>query len=159
MPQIQLPLFPEGMTAITDEIGFKKEEGRVVYFNGHLPVFMHDADDLQTFRMITSQFIVTGLAKQRVIADTFGVPLVTVKRAVKLYRKTGPKGFYAKRKCRGAVVLTTEALQKAQKLLDDGTELSEISTELHIKTNTLNKAIHAGKLHRVEKKTHNELSR
>jgi len=152
MPQIQLPLFAEGMTNITNELGFKKEDGRVVYFNGHLPVFMHDEDDIQTFRMITSQFIITGLAKQRDISETFGVPLITVKRAVRVYREKGPKGFYAPRRRRGAVVLTEEVVRRAQELLDEEIPVSEIGQTLHIKVNTLNKALHAGKLHRVVKK-------
>lgn len=156
MPQIQLPIFPEGITDITNEIGFKKEDGRIVYFNGHLPVFMHDEHDIKTFRMITSQFIATGLVKQRDIAETFGIPLVTVKRAVKLYRQKGPKGFYKERKGRGAGVLTAEVLTKAQELLDQGKQLWDIGKELHIKTNTLNKAIHAGKLHRRLKKKMNK---
>lgn len=158
MPQIQLPLFPEGLTSITTEIGFKKENGMVTYFNGHLPVFMHDAQDIQTFRMITSQFIVTGLAKQREIAETFGISLVTVKRAVKLYRQKGPKGFYAKRNGRGTVVMTEAVLTRAQELLDADTPLAEIGSELAIKTNTLHKAVLAGKLHKVLKKKQIEQS-
>ena len=51
MPQIQLPIFPEGMTHITNDIGFVKKTGKITYFNGgNLPVFMHDEKDIQTFR-------------------------------------------------------------------------------------------------------------
>ena len=158
MPQIQLPLFPEGLTSITTEIGFKKENGMVTYFNGHLPVFMHDAQDIQTFRMITSQFIATGLAKQREIAETFGISLVTVKRAVKLYRQKGSKGFYAKRKGRGAAVMTERVLTRAQELLDAETPLAEIGIKFAIKPNTLHKAVLAGKLHKALKKKQIEQS-
>jgi len=50
MPQVQLPIFPRGVTPITPEIAFQCEEGKVYYFNGHLPVFVHNKEDLATFR-------------------------------------------------------------------------------------------------------------
>ncbi len=152
MPQIQLPMFPEGMTEITNEIGFVKKEGKITYFNGQLPVFIHDENDIQTFRMITSQFIATGLARNVDIVKAFGVPSNTVKRYVKLYREKGVKGFYKTPARRGAVVLTPEVLAKVQILLDEGKELGEISKITGVKSNTLNKAVHAGKLHRNKKK-------
>jgi len=53
-----------------------------------MPVFVHDESDLQTFRMITSQFYINGNATQAEICRAFGVPSITVKRAVK---NTGKK--------------------------------------------------------------------
>ena len=47
MPQIQLPIFPAGLTHINNLIGFGKREGRVYYFYGILPVFSHEEDDIQ----------------------------------------------------------------------------------------------------------------
>src|SRR5712692_2485292 len=51
MPQLQLPIFPAGLTPITNDLAFQKEDGLVVYFSGHLPVFHHDEKDLKSFRM------------------------------------------------------------------------------------------------------------
>ena len=79
MPQVQLPIFPEGVTHISSEIAFQCEDGKVCYFNGHLPVFIHDQEDLATFRMFSSQLVINGNATQAQIARAFGVPLVTVK--------------------------------------------------------------------------------
>ncbi|MBP7795548.1 MAG: helix-turn-helix domain-containing protein [Elusimicrobiales bacterium] len=152
MPQIQLPIFPEGTTNITNEIGFIKEGGRIIYLNGHLPVFMHDEKDIQTFRMITSQFIVTGLVRQVDIVRAFGVPVRTVKRYVKLYREKGVKGFYEARRRRGASVLIPEVLIKVQEMLDAGKNIGEVSKQFGIKRDTLNKAIYSGKIHYVKKK-------
>ncbi len=53
MPQMQLPLFPEGVTHITADLAFKKENGIITYFNFSMPVFMHEANEAETFRMIT----------------------------------------------------------------------------------------------------------
>ena len=104
MPQIQLPFFPEGVTHLTPMLAFRKEDGQITYFNGNMPVFIHDEGDIATFRMITAQFCVNGNTEQAEIAKVFGIPLVTVKRAVNLYRQAGPKGFYVPRKARGAAV-------------------------------------------------------
>ena len=34
MPQMQLPLFPKGVTPITGLLSFVKEGERLIYFNG-----------------------------------------------------------------------------------------------------------------------------
>jgi transposase len=152
MPQIQLPIFPAGVTSITSGLAFQKSNGQVTYFNGLMPVFIHEEADLATFRMITSQFCINGNTTQAQISRAFGVSLVTVKRYVKLYREYGPAGFYRERRYRGATVLTPEVLQRAQSLLDTGLEPAEAATHLEIKPNTLAKAICAGRLHQVKKK-------
>ena len=153
MPQLQLPIFPEGVTHITPELAFLKKDGRVTYFNGHMPVFIHDEHDLRTFRMITSQFIVNGNVKQARIARAFGLPLITVKRYTKLYREKGPAGFYAERKRRGPAVLTPEVLEKVQEMLDKGAGMPEIVSELGLRSNTIAKAVRTGRLHQPLKKT------
>ena len=88
MPQLQLPIFPAGATEINSRIAVQKEAGKVCYIHGHLPVFQHEEQDVQSFRMFTSQMIVSGTAKPKEIVKTFGVPMITVKRFVKLYRNT-----------------------------------------------------------------------
>lgn len=120
MPQLQLPFFPDGVTHITPLLAFAKDKERVTYFNGSMPVFVHDEEDIDSFRMITAQFCVNGNTKQAEIARAFGVPKISVKRAVKRYRESGPKGFYTPRQRRGPVVLTAPVLEQAQALLDTG---------------------------------------
>lgn len=153
MPQCQLPVFPAGVTHITPEIAYQNEDGKVCYFNGHLPVFIHDQNDLATFRFFTSQLIVNGNATQTQIAQAFGVPSGTVKRYVKLYRTQGPKGFYAPRRTRSATKLTAEVCVQAQVLLDDGLGVPEAARKLDLLANTLHKAIRDGRLRRVKKKS------
>lgn len=84
-------MFTDGVPEITHELAFAECDGRLTYFNGHMPVFMHDEDDIETFLMITSQFVVNGNATQAQIVRMFGVPLVTVKCYTKLYREPGPR--------------------------------------------------------------------
>ena len=152
MPQLQLSFFPDGVTPITPLLAFSKENGRITYFNGSLPVFAHDEQDIDSFRMITAQFCVNGNTQQAQIARAFGVPKISVKRAVKCYRESGPKGFYAPRKGRGPAVLTEPVLAQAQQLLDEGLETAEVADRLEIKRDTLSKAVRAGRLHKPAKK-------
>ena len=130
-----------------------REENQMTYYHGSLPVFTHALDDLASFRMITSQFCVSGHLKQAQLARAFGIPLVTVKRAVKRYRDDGPRAFYAERKTRGAAVLTEPVLAEAQRLLDDGLSVKDVAARLELKSDTLDKAVRAGRVHVAKKKT------
>ena len=152
MPQIQMPVFPAGTTRITSELAFEKRDGKVVYFNGHLPVFMHTAEDLGAFRLYTSQLIVNGTASQRQIVAAFGVPLVTVKRCVKRLREQGAGAFFKDAKRRAGSKLTPERLVQAQGLLDQGRSVPVISQELGVLKSTLHKAIDDGRLQQNVKK-------
>ena len=153
MVQRQLPMFPDGSIEITHDLAVEKREGRVTYFYGTLPVFTHDENDDASFQMITAQFYTNGYVKQMDIVRAFGVTPISVKRAVKRYKEEGVRGFYAEKKTRGAVVLTDEVLQQAQRLLSEGQEPYDVADQLDVKRDTLSKAIRAGRLHRTEKKT------
>ena len=150
---MQLPVFPGGVTEINSRIAVQQEAGVVWYIHGHLPVFQHKEQDVRSFRMFTSQMIAGGTVKPKEIAKAFGVPMVTVKRYVKLYREHGAKGFYeAKPRHSSASVLKGEVVKQAQQLLDEGRSVPEVAGELKVLGNTLHKAIRAGRL-RGQKKT------
>ena len=150
MPQIQLPLFGQGTTPITAELAFECREGTVYYFNGQLPVFSHAESDVASFRFFSSQLIANGTATQGQIVAAFGVPLTTVKRAVKLLRERGAGGFFAPRAKRQGSKLTPERLSEAQRLLESGEGVPAISAALGVLKTTLHKAIDDGRL--VQKK-------
>jgi transposase len=153
MAQLQLPIFPAGVTEINSRIAVQTEAGRVCYLHGHLPVFQHDEQDMRSFRMFTSQMIEGGTVKPKEIVKTFGVPMITVKRYMKLYREQGAKGFYeAKPRHNSASVLKGKVLEQAQQLLDEGRSVPEVAAELEVLANTLHKAIRAGRLRGVKKK-------
>jgi len=147
MPQMQLPMFPAGVTEINSRVAVEAKDGRVCYVHGHLPVFQHEERDVRSFRMFTSQMIETGTVKPREIVETFGVPMVTVKRYMKVYREHGAKGFYeSKRRHSSASKLKGETLERAQHLLEQGKSVPEVADELNVLANTLHKAIRAGRL-------------
>ncbi len=94
MPQIHLPFFPEDIVVINSLIGFQKRDGIVYYFNGSMPFYQHPENDIRSFRLITSQLLVNGNAKQVEIVNAFGVSSISVKRWVKRYREKGAEGFF-----------------------------------------------------------------
>jgi len=160
MPQLHLPMFPNGVTHITSELAFEKKDGRITYFNGHMPVFTHAENDIATFRMITSQFCESGYAKQCDIIRAFGVTSISMKRSVKLYREKGTRGFYAPRVTRGAAVLNDTVVAEIEELLAGGNNVAEVAEKLKLKRNTLEKAIRAGKIRTpVKKKSSPKMAR
>ena len=160
MPQLQLPIFPAGVTEINSRVAVQKEADTVCYVHGLLPVFQHDEADVRSFRMFTSQMIACGTVRPKEIVKTFGVPMITVKRYVKLYRECGAAGFYeAKPRHSSASVLKGEVLEQAQRMLDEGRSLPEVAAELGVLRNTLLKAVRAGRLRGGQKKTSARLAR
>jgi transposase-like protein len=152
MPQLHLPMFPSGVTPITEVLAFGKQDGKVTYFSGQLPVFSHAEDDVASFRMITSQFCVQGCARQSDIIRAFGVTSISVKRSVKTYREKGPKGFYSPRVTRGPAVLIDAVVVQAEERLADGADVATVAEQLKVKLNTLQKAIRAGRVRTPVKK-------
>ena len=149
MPQMQLPIFPAGVTEINSRVAVEARDGQVCYVYGHLPVFQHEETDVRSFRMFTSQMVATGSVKPREIVETFGVPMVTVKRYMKVYRQHGAKGFYeTKARHSSASTLKGETLERAQQLLDQGRSVPEVAEEIDVLANTIHKAIRAGRLRR-----------
>lgn len=159
MPQVQLPLFPVGTTAINAELAVERRDDQVVYFNGHLPVFTHGTDDLASFRFFTTQLIVNGTATQGQIVKAFGVSLTTVKRYCRAYRQRGAKAFFAPAARREGSRLTAERLVEVQRLLDQGQRVPQISAALNLLPSTLHKAIDDGRLQGLKKKTNRRDSR
>lgn len=153
MPQMVMPLFPHGTTHINNLLAFSCEEGTVTYFNGSMPLFSHHETDAASFHMITAQFYLNGHVKQADLCRAFGVTAISVKRAVKLHREQGVKGFFIPRKGRGPAVLTPSVMTQAQALLDGGMASEAVADQLGIKRDTLGKAVRAGRLHVAKKKT------
>ena len=151
MPQVQLPIFPAGSVELNRDLACRTEGEQVVYFNGHLPVFTHAKSDLASFRLFTSQLIVQGSATQGHVAKAFGVPLVAIKRATKLYRARGAAGFFVPKARRQGSKLDAEKLEQARAGLVLGEPLVVVSQRTGVLTDTLRKAIEEGRLPPVKK--------
>lgn len=157
MPQLQLPIYSEGMTPINQNLAFMRKGDTITYIYGSLPIFSHDISDMKSFRMFTSQLYINGSASQAEICRAFGVSKISLKRSVKLYREKGVAGFFAAPNRRGAAVLTPAVLLQVQELLDSGRSIVEIAKELTLKADTLRKAVQAGNLHKPSQKKRAEV--
>lgn len=146
MPQRILPMLPAGSTEITDTLSVLNAEGRWTYFQGVLPVFTHTADDQRTFQMFAGQLAANGHCKLVDVERAFGVSAISVKRMVKRYREGGCEAFFAKRRGRGASVLTAEVVNGLQDLLDAGLAYKEVAQRLGVKSETVRKGIQRGVL-------------
>src|SRR5437667_11860017 len=98
-----------------------------------MPVFHHEEEDIGSFRMFTSQMIVNGTVKPKEIVKAFGVPSITGKRYVKVFREQGVKGLYeTKSRESSASVLKGAVLERARSLLAQGRSAPEVSRELKV---------------------------
>jgi len=152
MPQVQLPIFPVGSVEINQDLACRVEGEQVVYYNGHLPVFTHAKSDRASFRMFTSQLIVQGSATQGHIGKAFGVPLIAIKRGTKLFREKGSAGFFVPKARRPGRKLKGAKLEQARELLAQGQPLAVISQQTGVLSDTLRKAIAAGRLPALKKR-------
>jgi hypothetical protein len=151
MPQVQLPIFPAGSVEINHDLACRTEGDQVFYYNGHLPIFTHAKKDLASFRLFTSQLIIQGSATQGDIVKAFGVPLVAIKRATKLYRQRGAAGFFVAKARREGSKLNAQKLEQARALIVQGHPLPVVSQQTGVLTDTLRKAVEAGRLPTVKK--------
>ena len=152
---MQLPVFYEGITSITNDVGYEKKDDKVVYYCGTMPVFSHSVKDLDSFRMIVSQLYVNGTVPQASLTRAFHIQPLALKRWVKRYRAQGARAFFQTRKGGSRPkVLTPEVREKVQDRLDQGQTLSEISRELALNYDVLRKAVADGRLKKpIKKKT------
>ena len=150
---MQLPVFYEGVTSITNDVGYEKKDDKVVYYCGTMPVFSHSEKDLDSFRMIVSQLYVNGTVRQATITRVFHIQPLALKRWVKRYRTEGARAFFKTRKGGSRPkVLTAEVREKVQDRLDQGRTLSEISAELALNYDVLRKGVADGRLKKPIKK-------
>lgn len=153
MPQMQLPVFYEGVNPITNDVGYEKREDTVVYYCGTMPVFSHAVGDLDSFRMIVSQLYVNGTVRQANLTRAFNIRPLALKRWVKRYRAQGARAFFQSRPGGSKPkVLTPEVRARAQSRLDQGQRLSAIAAELAVSYDVLRKAIADGRLQKPFKK-------
>jgi transposase len=147
MPQRILPLIPRGASQINDLVSIWRDDETWTYFLATHPIYSHRKNDRRMFRLITSQLIDSGTCRQVDIRRAFGVSKSSVIRSLNKLRSGGPEAFFVQRRGRrGGKVLTSEVLEKAQRLLDQGYMRSDAVKELGVKYDTLRKAINDGRL-------------
>lgn len=151
MPQLILPLIPEGATNIGDLVSVVRTEIRWTYFFGMHPIYHHGAEDLRMFRFVTAQLIESNACRHSDIVKAFGVSKSSVNRSLKKLREGGPEAFFKKQEGRRkGTVFTQEVLEQAQTLLDHGLSRKDTAEELGVNVDALRKAINDGRLRESE---------
>jgi len=148
--QTLFPVYPDGVKMINSTIGVRTVGNNVQYFNSGGPIYIHDQDDYQNFRFITSQMIALNTVRQIEVINFFKVSKESVIRWSKTYHKYGAKGFFGTKKVKKrGNVLTGDMLVKVQEYLNQGNPLTEIGEMLSIKPGTIQKGIQSGRLTRA----------
>lgn len=150
--QLLLPIFPVDTKLISDSLGVYHKESIVTYLHSGCPIFSHSSDDLQSFRFITSNFIIQGICSGQAIAKTFHVSIDSVYSNVKKLRTQGKVSFFGAEHRHGySHKLKGDKLQLAQQCLDK--EMSQIATakQVGVMEGTIRYAIKVGKLKKNNK--------
>jgi transposase len=147
MPQQILPLIPRGATQINELVSVFRSDTEWTYYYSTYPIYSHRKSDHRMFRMISSQMIESGACRAIDIQNTFGVSKSSVMRWMNKLRSGGTEAFFVSRRGRrGGKVLTSEVLEQAQRLLDQGFSRKDAAQQLSVKYDTFRKAINDGRL-------------
>lgn len=71
---------------LTNDIAFQRQDGKVVYFYGHPPIFSRAENDLPSFRPFTNQLLKQGSVRPAEIVQAFGVPANALHKAIRAGR-------------------------------------------------------------------------
>ena len=153
-----LPIFPSHHGQLSEKISVQCINEQVGYFYGLHPLYNHNKNDIDSFKVTICQLYHNNYCSQSQIIEFFQVSPRGVKRAYQVYLEHGPGKFFTNRpKRKGkhtATVFTPELIKVVQEKLDDGVSKKEIAEAFDIKMNTFDKAIQSGRL--VKKKVHRE---
>lgn len=145
--QLLLPIFPAGTQLITPSLGTFNKDGIVTYIHSGSPIFSHSSEDLQSFRYITSKFILEGLCHRRDIADAFHVSIDSVYSSIKKLKEKGEEAFFGLEHRHGySHKLRGEKLKQAQQCLDKQMSQSAAARHVGVREGTIRYAIQMGKL-------------
>jgi predicted transcriptional regulator len=116
--QMQLPIFPQTTKLINSNVGLFERDDFVFYLHNGSPIYCHEKNDLNSYRFIIANLVVTGLCSPIDLARALGVSNRNMQRYAKTLREKGTDWFFNKEEKRGdAHKLTDEMLSEAQKLI------------------------------------------
>lgn len=145
--QLILPLFPVETKLITMSLGVYEYDGIVSYLHYGVPIYSHKADDLQSFRYITSKFILQGLCRKKEVCECFGVSYDGVNRNVKKLENEGDSVFFKEDRRHGyAHKLVPKVLKRIQKGIDEGKSNIKLALEEKVSEGAIRYAIKKGRI-------------
>lgn len=145
--QMQLPIFPKETKLINACVGVFEREDFVYYLHNGSPVFCHQKNDLQNYRYITANLVVTGLCRCSEVAQALGVSSRNIERYAKALREKGGEHFFNREEKRGSgYKLNEEDLEYAQRMINEFYSVADIARLMGITEGTLRYHIKKGTL-------------
>jgi hypothetical protein len=146
--QLQLPLFPKEATFISDCLGVYEREGLVQYILNGLPVYSHPVNDYNSFRFITSNFIVQGNCLKSEVERCFHVSPESVTKWHKKFVEVGGDAFFGDdaRKGGKSHKIIGDVRLRIQSKLDKGQSNLSIAKEEGLRESAIRYAIKVGHL-------------
>lgn len=140
--QTILPIIPHGATPINAQVGVLNDGSEWTYLLGMYPIYRHRAEDQRGFRLTIAQLVDAGTCRPSEVCEAFGIAKSKMDRALRRYRAEGINGFFGRKPTkRSGCVLTAERLIRAQELLDEGLNNSEVAAQLGVPVDTLRRAV------------------
>ncbi len=145
--QMQLPIFPQSTKLINSSVGIFEKDDFVYYLHNGSPIYCHEKNDLNSYRYITANLVVTKLCSPSDIANAIGVSNRNIQRYAKTLREKGTDWFFQREEKRGdAHKLTDEKLQDAQKMIDNFYSVVDVARLLGVTEGALRYHIKKGNI-------------
>lgn len=144
---MQLPIFPNSTVLINSSIGFFEKDNFVYYLHNGSPIHCHEKGDLNYYRYVTANLVVTGLCRPSELSKALGVSSRNIQRYAKSLREKGPDWFFNREEKRGKCYkLSGEALNEAQKLIDNFYSVKDVAKLLDVTEGALRYHIKKGNI-------------
>lgn len=146
--QLRLPLFPKDAALISDCLGVYEKEGVVQYILNGIPVYSHRVNDYNSFRYITSNFIVQGNCLKSEVERCFHVSPESVTKWHKKFVEVGGAAFFGDdaRKGGKSHKIIGDVRLRIQSKLDKGQSNLSIAKEEGLTESAIRYAIKMGYL-------------
>jgi len=145
--QMQLPIFPQTTKLINSNVGFFENDDFVYYLHNGSPIYCHEKNDLNSYRYITANLVMTKLCSPSDISNALGVSSRNIQRYAKTLREKGTDWFFQKQEKRGdAHKLTDDMLRDAQKMINDFYSVVDVARLLGVTEGALRYHIKKGNI-------------
>lgn len=145
--QMQLPVFPSTTKLINSNVGFFGKDDFVYYLHNGSPIFCHANHDLNSYRYIMANLVVTKLCTPGELAKALGVSNRNIQRYAKTLREKGTDWFFSREEKRGdAHKLTDDMLGEAQRLINNFYSVVDVAKLLGVTEGALRYHIRKGNI-------------
>ncbi len=144
---MQLPIFPSSTKLVNANLGFFEKDDFVYYLHNGSPIYCHQKDDLNSYRYITANLVVSNLCSPSELASALGVNPRNIQRYAKSLREKGADWFFQRKQKRGdAHKLTSEKMTQTQQMLDAGTPVASVARQVGVNEGALRYHLKKGRL-------------